>query len=135
MRGFMRVCQHKSLMSHGCGTSAGVVNFMPIKSAHKMAGKMSEPVGETLVLAREGRPKCFAGELFEVFVQPRGFGGDIFHDDTGGLFLRGRCGRSYASLCADYPVDDLGAVLRSEVILDGNIFDEIGATTGHQVIG
>ena len=52
-----------------------------------MAGKMSEPVGETLVLAREGRPKCFAGELFEVFVQPRGSGVDIFHDDTGGLFL------------------------------------------------
>ena len=53
-----------------------------------MAGKMSEPVGETLVLARECRPKCFAGELFEVFVQPRGSGGDIFHDDTGGLFLQ-----------------------------------------------
>src|SRR5208283_5254912 len=129
------VCKCNPLTMRALGTSAGVANFMPIKSTHKMAGKMSEPVGEALVLARESRPKRFAGELFEVFVQPRGSGVDIFHDDTGGLFLSGRCGQAYAALCADYPIDDLGAVLRSEVILGGNIFDEIGATTGHQVIG
>ncbi len=100
-----------------------------------MAGKMSEPVGNALTLAGKSRPKRFASELFEVFVQPRGSGVDIFHDGTGDLFLRGRCGRTYAALCADYPVDYLGAILRSEVILGRNIFDEIGPTTGHQVIG
>lgn len=100
-----------------------------------MANKVSEPVGEALTPARKTCPKRFAGQSFEVFVQPRGSGVDIFHDDTGGLFLIGRCGQAYAALCADYPVDDLGAILRCEVILGGNIFDEIGATTGHQVIG
>ncbi len=86
---FKPVGQAKTLILLPCGRTAGVANFIAIKSAHKMTAKMSEPVGEALVLAREGRPKRFASELFEVFVQPRGSGGDIFHDDTGGLFLSG----------------------------------------------
>ncbi len=50
---------------------------------HKMAGKMSRPVGEALTLARKSRPKRVAGELFEGFVQPHGSRVDIFHDDAG----------------------------------------------------